>query len=71
MIEVNSVVLEDEIEYIVVANIKENGSNYLYLVNKENKSDCCIRKIIKENEIEYIVPLNDEVELNKAIEMFK
>jgi len=41
-------VLEDNSEYIVVDKVKENETNYLLLINKnESDSDICLVKEVK------------------------
>lgn len=59
--------LEDGLEYIITDKIE----NYLYLNNIKNHEDFCIRKEIIENNEEYIVGLENEEELKKALNLFE
>ena len=59
-------VVEDNVEYIIIAEIKDNEIKYLYLANAKNESDICVRKDVNGK----IYPLDDEKEFNKAMVLF-
>lgn len=40
------IILEDNIEYMVTEKIKEQDKEYVYLTNPENPKDFCIRKLL-------------------------
>ena len=70
MVDNSRVVLEDNIEYLVVDKIKEKDFYYVYLINKRDDADLVIRKEVKENDGNYLVGLDDEEELEKALDLF-
>lgn len=61
-----TIVLEDNIEYIITDTI----NNYLYLNNINDPKDFCIRKRIIEDNESYICGLDNEEEYDKALELF-
>lgn len=64
-----SVMLENGEEYIKLNSIIYNDTEYLLLSNISNIKDVCIRKIKKENDIEYICRLEDK-ELDEVLKLF-
>ena len=70
MIDNSRVVLEDNIEYIVIDKIKEGKVAYIYLVDSRNKDDLVIRKEILEDGNTYLVGLDNEEELEKALKLY-
>lgn len=62
-----TIILEDNLEYIVTDKI----DNYLYLNNVNDYEDFCVRKEIIEDNEEYIVGLDNEEELEKALKLFE
>ena len=62
-----TIILEDNLEYIVTDKI----DNYLYLNNINDYEDFCVRKEIIEDNEEYIVGLDNEEELEKALKLFE
>lgn len=62
-----TIILEDNLEYIVTDKI----DNYLYLNNINDYKDFCVRKEIIEDNEEYIVGLDNEEELEKALKLFE
>ena len=62
-----TVILEDGLEYIVTDKI----DNYLYLNNINDYKDFCVRKEIIEDNEEYIIGLDNEEELEKALKLFE
>lgn len=67
--EVKTVKLENGIEYIIVDEIIDKDK-YLILVNEMNDLDVCIRKVIVENNEEYIIGLDSDEELNKILNLY-
>ena len=43
-LEVETVTLEDGINYLVIGDIRDNENEYLYLANENKNDDFCIRK---------------------------
>ena len=70
MMKVNSVVLENGQDYIIIAEKKHNDFKYVYLVNEDNSDDFCIRKVIMEDDEEILSGLDDEKEFNLAVSLF-
>jgi len=67
MQEVNTIILENNIEYMIVDELLINNIKYIYLSNIKNPRDFCIRKE-KENGI--LVGLDDKIEFDKALLTF-
>ena len=65
--EKETIILEDNIEYIITDTI----NNYLYLNNINDTKDFCIRKRIYEDNESYIAGLDNEEEYYKAIKLFE
>ena len=65
-------VLEDNLEYIILDTIMVNGNNYVYLINKDlkdrNIQDICIRKIVDEGK--NLIGLDSEEEFQKSLVSF-
>ena len=66
----NIITLEDGIEYAVIAEITYNEQKYVYLTNINDYTDFCIRKVISENEQEFLVGLDDDKEFDLAVTLF-
>lgn len=60
MEQINTIILENNEQYSEVASIVYNGYKYVLLSNVKNFKDICIRKIVIENDKEYVCRLNDE-----------
>lgn len=69
--ECNVVTLEDNIEYTEVDRVENNNNTYVFLSNLENPEDFCIRKLIKENNEEYIIGLDSKEEFDTILTIFK
>ncbi len=67
MIDVEVINLEDNKEYYLLREI----DNYLYLVNTQDENDITIRKNVVKDGKNYVQRLDDENELQKALELFK
>ena len=59
----------DGIDYLVLEKIVNDGETYLYLVNSNDPEDIMFRKIDK-NDTDYIIPLENEEEVLKVINLF-
>ena len=70
MIDVNCITLENGREYIIIGALENNGNKYLFLANEKDKLDICIRKVITENNKDYLVKLDTEEEFEKAMDLF-
>ena len=70
MIDNSRVVLEDNIEYLVVDKIKEKDFYYVYLINNRDDADLVVRKEKLEKDERFLVGLDDEEELEKALDLF-
>ena len=70
MIEVDTIVLENGIEYTEVDNLVYNDTKYILLTNAKNVKDSCIRKLeILDNE-EYLSRLDNDSEFDAILDMF-
>ena len=70
MLEFDIVTLEDNIEYVILARIENNGNKYVYLSQVDDDDDFCIRKEVVEDNKTYFTGLNDEDEFKLALELF-
>ena len=70
MIEVNTMILENGIEYSEIDNLFYNNIKYVLLSNINNSKDSCIRKISIENNKEYVCRLKNQDEFNIILNMF-
>lgn len=68
--ECNVIILEDNIEYTEVDKIEYNNNTYIFLSNLENPENFCIRKLIKENNEEYIVGIDSKEEFDNVLNLF-
>ena len=66
----NVVTLEDGIEYAVIDEINYDNKKFIYLTNVNDHEDFCIRKIITENNEQFIIGLDDEQEFDLALMLF-
>ena len=70
MMEINTVVLEDNIRYAVIKELEKDGNTYVYLVNMEDPEDFCIRKVKIENEKKYLAGLDSDEEFELVMLIF-
>lgn len=70
MIEVNTIILENGIEYTEIDKLIYNNTEYLLLSNIKDVKDSCIRKIEVENDEELICRLEDENEFDIILDLF-
>ena len=70
MINIDIITLEDGEEYEVIDAFSHKNNNYLILQKKDNDKVLCTRKVLKENDEEYIVKLDSDNEFTEAMELF-
>lgn len=70
MIEVNTVVLENGIEYTEVDEITYNNNKYILLSNIKNVKDSCIRRLSIEDDNEYLCRLDNDQEYDTVLNLF-
>lgn len=70
MVEVNTIVLENGVEYTEVDDLFYNNTKYILLSNIKNVKDSCIRKISIEDNEEYLSRLDDEKEYDTVLDLF-
>jgi len=68
--ECNVITLEDNIEYTEVDKIEYNNNTYVFLSDLENPENFCIRKLLKENDEEYIIGLDSKEEFDTILNLF-
>ena len=68
--ECNVITLEDNIEYTEIGKVEYNNNQYVVLAVLENPEKFCIRKLIKENEEEYIIGLDSKEEFDNVLKTF-
>lgn len=69
-LEVNIIKLEDGIDYVIVDAIQTEENKYLFLANKLDETDVCIRKIIKKDTKEYLIKLDNDDEFEDILTLF-
>lgn len=62
--------LGDNIEYTEIDRINYNHNIYVILSDLDNPNDFCIKKLINENNYEYVVELNTKEEFNNVLKIF-
>lgn len=70
MVDVNTVVLENGVEYTEIDELVYNNSRYVLLSNIKNVKDSCIRKIEVEDDEEYLCRLENDKEFNEVLSLF-
>ena len=70
MIDINTVVLENGIEYTEVDDLIYENTKYILLSNIDNVRDSCIRKITIDNNLEYNSELDDDKEFDIILKLF-
>lgn len=65
-----SIVLENGIEYLIVKTNSIEGIDYTLFANINDNSDICFRKTVIENDEEFYVGLDNEEEFNKVVSYF-
>lgn len=62
--ELETIVLDDGIEYAIVKELKINDTLYTLFANVNDSEDICYRKTIKENGEEYYTGLDNDNEFD-------
>ncbi len=62
--------LGDNIEYTEIDRVNYNHNTYVILSDLDNPNDFCIKKLINENNYEYIIELNNKEEFNNVLKIF-
>ena len=70
MEEVNTVILENGLEYMEVDEITFDNNVYILLVNCKNMKDSCIRRLKVSDNQEYLCKIKDELEYDKVLKLF-
>ena len=70
MIDVNTVVLENGIEYTEIDDVIYNNIRYVLLSNVNDVKDSCIRKITIQDDEEYISRLDSDNEFDIILNLF-
>lgn len=71
MEEINTVILENGLEYMEMDEVSYNNNRYILLVNYKNVKDSCIRRLVLEEDgQEYFYKVKDELEYNKVLNLF-
>lgn len=69
MIEVNTITIDNK-EYIIIGALENNNNKYLFLANENDEMDKCIRKIIVEDNKEYLTELDSDEEFEEIMDLF-
>lgn len=70
MEEVKTIVLEDGIKYFLLDELDIDNNKYYFLANMNDYKDIVIRKQEIEDGKEYLVTLDSEEEVTKALAVF-
>ena len=70
MIDVNTIILENGVEYTEIDKLVYNNTEYLLLSNIKNVKDSCIRKIGMNNNEEMVCRLDDDNEFDIILDLF-
>jgi len=70
MIDVNTLILENGVEYTEIDKLVYNNTEYLLLSNVKDVKDSCIRKIEIENNEEFVCRLEDDNEFDIVLDLF-
>lgn len=62
--------LGDNIEYTEIDRVNYNHNSYVILSDLDNPNDFCVKKLINENNYEYIIELNNKEEFNNVLKIF-
>lgn len=68
--ELETVILDDGIEYAIIKELKINNILYTLFANVNNSEDICYRKTVNENGEEYYVGLDDDKEFDLVVNTF-
>lgn len=70
MVDVNTVILENGVEYTEIDELVYNNNKYILLSNIKNVKDSCIRKLEIEDDEEYLCRLDNQKEFNEVLNLF-
>ena len=70
MMNIDIITLEDGIEYEVIDALSHKDNDYLILQKKDDERVLCARKVLKENDEEYLVKLDNDNEFTEIMELF-
>lgn len=62
-----TIILDDNIEYIIIKELIINNNKYTLFANINNSEDICLRKTIKENNKEYYIGLDNPKEVEDIL----
>ena len=68
-LEDKKIVLDDSTEYLVVEHVSFEGRNYVYLINKNNPTDCIYSEIINDGTVK-LVDIDRELFKTKILPLF-
>ncbi len=64
--EVNVIEIDNK-NYYILETLEIDNNKYFILANENDKKDFCVRKVIKENNQEFLVKLENAEELDKVL----
>ena len=62
--------LGDNTEYTEIDRVNYNHNTYVILSDLDNPNDFCVKKLINENNYEYVIELNTREEFNNVLKIF-
>lgn len=62
--------LGDNTEYTEIDRVNYNHNTYVILSDLDNPNDFCVKKLINENNYEYVIELNTKEEFNNVLKIF-
>ena len=68
--EYNVVTLEDGIEYTEIDKIENDGKTYVFLSNLDNPKDFCVRRLMTDDDGDYIIGLDNKEEFDTVMKLF-
>lgn len=68
--EVDTIILDDGIEYAIIKEIKINDTFYTLFSNINNPKDVCFRKAKNDENGKYYIGLDNEDEFNMVVNNF-
>lgn len=66
----NVITLGDNIEYTEIDRVNFNKNTYSILSDLDNPSNFCIKKLILENNYEYVVGIDTREEFDNVLKVF-
>lgn len=70
MIEINTIILENGMEYSEIDYLIYNNTKYVLLSNTNDVKDSCIRKIVNRDNEKYVSRLEDDNEFDTILNLF-